>query len=106
MIRRTASAAVVVLLAAYSAPAAEKELHVVVAKHGGAPWDEKMATATVRVDRPGKEVVLLVAGGEYVEWDVSATPKTKLAKVIVGGFFRQRVRAPEGVTVLDRLRGK
>ncbi len=106
MIRRTASAVVVVLAGAYIAPAAEKELHVVALYEGhGAPRDHSQpGAASVTVDRPGKEVVLVVSASEAIEWEVTATPKTKLTKVILGGSKRQFAKVPPGAEIEELSR--
>jgi hypothetical protein len=90
---------VLVLLAAGLAPAAEKELHVVAAHVGhDMPRDRsKPGTAKVTVDRPGKEVILVVHAYNPVNWEVATTPKTTLTKVIAVGYHRQSVIAPKGV---------
>src|SRR5687767_14329041 len=88
-----------VLLAAGFAPAAEKELHVVALYEGHRVNRDGRApdVAAVTVDRPGKEVVLVVGAHTAVEWDITATPKTKLAKVIFGGSRRQSWKQLSGV---------
>ena len=94
---RSMSCALVLLTAGF-VPAAEQELHVVVC---GAPSFDLItrssAGAVVRVDRPDKEVVLLVSGQQAIEWEITATPKTKLTKVIFGGYVRQSWKVPPGV---------
>jgi hypothetical protein len=99
MIRWTGCA--VLLLAAGFATAAEKELHVVALHQGHqvVRGQDHVRVAQVSVDRPGKEVILVVSAHEAVEWDVSATPKTTLTKVIAGGYKRQSVKAPKGVEI-------
>jgi hypothetical protein len=88
-----------VLLATGFAAAAEPELHVVAVYDGhDAPRDRSQpGKAAVTVNRPGKEVVLVVSAYEPVTWEVTATPKTKLTKVILGGYKRQNWKVPFGV---------
>ncbi|MBM3980064.1 MAG: hypothetical protein FJ304_07230 [Planctomycetes bacterium] len=90
-----------VLLAPACALGAEKELHVVGLYEGhGAPRDRSApGKAAVTVDRPGKEVVLVVSTYNPVTWEVRATPKTAVKKVIAVGYHRQSVVAPNGVEV-------
>lgn len=100
MLRGTLGA-LAVLLTIGGAGAAEKELHVVALYEGhGAPRDHSTpGTAAVTVDRPGKEVVLVVCANESVDWEVRATPKTKLVTILAVGSRRQVVIAPQGVRV-------
>src|SRR5688572_27676459 len=87
-----------VLLAAGFATAADPELHVVALFEGS--FDAKTrssAGAKVTVDRPDKDVVLVVSGSNAIEWEITATPKTKLTKVIFGGSKRQSWKLPPGI---------
>ena len=95
---------VTVLLASGFASAAEPELHVVCinAGHDQLRDRTKPGTAAVNVDRPGKEVVLVVGAGNAVEWTVTATPKTKLLKVVAVGAGRPIVHMPNGVALEEQ----
>jgi hypothetical protein len=92
---------VLVLLAAGLAPAAEKELHVVALYEGHQAVRDRTrpGTAAVTVDRPGKDVVLVVQAYDPVTWEVRATPKTTLTKVLALGYYRQTVVAANGVVI-------
>jgi|GEM_PF-4311419 len=91
------------------ARAADPELHAVGIHEGffppGAPRvpraERKPGTAKIEVDRPNKEVVLALTAYNSIDWTVTATPKTKLTKVIVGGYYKQQVKVPKGVEVED-----
>ena len=100
---------------AAQARAADPELHA-VSLYGGfraprepgqprQPRDPKVpAPARVLVDRPNKEVVLVLTAYEPVDWTVTATPKTKLTKVFLGGSHKQRAQVPKGVELVDYSR--
>jgi hypothetical protein len=93
---------VVAVLAAPSAPAApdppaqsdDRELHVVCVREGITKTGDQIhgGKAAVRVDRPGKLVTLVLCASDTVTWDVSLTPQTRLAKVVLGGSQKQAVR--------------
>src|SRR5262245_25693107 len=90
-----------VLFAAGFVAAADPEVHVVAVREGHRPAEARTVpgSATVRVDRPGKEVVLVVRGDGKVAWDIGATPGTKLQKVLALGRNRQLITVPNGVPV-------
>lgn len=96
----------VVCATAALARAADPELHAVGLYEGfDAPRDRsKPGTAKIEVDRPNKEVVLVLTAYDPIEWTVTATPKTKLTKVILGGCHRQHAKVPRGVDVEDYSR--
>ena len=100
----------VLFLAACSAvaqpPAAPSEVHVVSISAGqtktnGVPHGGK---AAVHVDRPGKDVTLVLSAYDSVTWEVTAAPKTKIVKVVVGGYHRQSAKVPDGVPVVEMFR--
>lgn len=92
-----------VLFAAGFASAADPELHV-VATHVGHQTvrNQQPGTAAVTVDRPGKDVVLVVHAYNPTDWEVRATAKTTLTRVIAVGYHRQQVAAPKGVPVEEQ----
>ena len=75
-----------------------EELHVVALYEGNTKTGDMLhgGKATVRVDRPGKSVTLLVSSYHSVTWEISVAPMTKLVKVIVGGYHEQAAIAPAG----------
>ena len=79
-----------------------EELHVVALYEGNTKTGDMLhgGKATVKVDRPGKSVTLLVSSYDSVTWDVTVTPMTKLVKVIVGGYHEQAANAPAGTEVI------
>ncbi|WP_020470188.1 hypothetical protein [Zavarzinella formosa] len=79
-------------------PAGPTELHVVAVNE----VDRKAAnpTASVKVDRPGVEVTLVLSGYNPVTWDVTATPKTIIKKVILAGYHGQAANVPNGTEVV------
>src|SRR4051812_28767666 len=87
-------------------PAAVSELHVVALYEGVTRTGNMIhgGKAAVRVDRPGKDVTLVVSSYNSVTWEVTAGPQTKLAKVIVSGYHRQAVKVPEGTKVVEAFR--
>jgi hypothetical protein len=100
----------VVFLTMYSVvaqqPAAQTELHVVSIYEGQTKTNGVLhgGKAAVHVDRPGKDVTLVLSSCDTVTWEVTASPKTKLAKVIVGGYHRQAAGVPAGVPVEEAFR--
>ncbi|MBX7168130.1 MAG: hypothetical protein K1X74_17475 [Pirellulales bacterium] len=80
----------------------DRELHVVGVYEG----DTKTGTtihggrAAVRVDRPGKRVILYCCAYERVLWNIEATPATTLERVILAGYDQQAAEVkPEEVPV-------
>src|SRR4051794_15544715 len=67
----------------------DRELHVVCHERRR-PRDVADKTA-VKVDRPGKEVTLVLGGNQDVVWDVSVIGSTRLVKVILIGLGKQAV---------------
>jgi hypothetical protein len=49
-----------------------------------------LSKAVVKIDRPGKNVVLFLAAYEPTEWDVQVTDETILDGIILGGYFSQK----------------
>jgi hypothetical protein len=92
-------------------PPTDRELHVVAIHDGIIKIGDVYHTggvahpgkAAVRVDRPGKEVTLVLCGVGPVTWEVTATPTTKLTRVILGGG-RQAAKVPAGVAVVEAFR--
>lgn len=96
-------AGVMSLLIAATASAADPELHVVAVGTGfRAVGSERAAgTSAVTVDRPGKDVVLVVHAYNPTHWEVKATAKTALTLVVATGYHRQTVFAPKDVPVAE-----
>jgi hypothetical protein len=103
--RRAAAVGILFAAAAVSAqpPAAARELHVVALYEGVTRTGNMIhgGKAAVRVDRPGKEVTLVVSSYDPVTWEVTAGPTTKLVKVVVAGYHRQTAKVPERTEVVE-----
>lgn len=84
-------------------PGPAVELHVVAVHEGAVPpgVPGAGATASVAVDRPGADVILLLSSYNSVTWTVTVSPKTTLKKVILGGYHRQAAVVPKGTAVED-----
>ena len=93
-------------LAAPVPPGPDDELHVVALYGGNTKTGDMLhgGKAAVKVDRPGKNVTLVVSAYDPVTWDITVTPKTNLKKVLLGGYHRQAATAPGGVEVVDYFR--
>jgi hypothetical protein len=80
-------------------PPGDRELHVVgiytgAAPGGGVSLNNEQGDAAVRVNRPGKRVTLVLSAYEPVVWHLTAGDATVVDRIILGGYYRQRV---EGV---------
>ena len=87
---------------------AARELHVVGIYEGFTKSEGKIhgGRALVTVNRPGKQVTLVLVSYDPVTWDVSLGKDTKLEKVILGGSHRAAVKGiPERVEVVEAFRG-
>ena len=72
------------------------ELHVV------GVYESAGGKASVKVDRPGKLVTLVLSSYEPVTWDVSVAPNSQVAQVVLGGYHRQAVKGlPDGVQIVE-----
>jgi hypothetical protein len=109
---RMLSIAILTLALFASAPAApppqpqpdDREVHVIGICEGSTRTGDKIhgGKASVRVDRPGKQVTLVLAAYSSVTWDVSASEKTRLLKVILAGYHKQAASGlPKHVDVVD-----
>ncbi len=80
----------------------DRELHLISVYQGRTRTDGKIhgGKATVKVDRPGKTVTLVLSSYESITWSITATPETKLAKVILGGYHRQAAAGLDDKVVL------
>lgn len=67
----------------------------VIGEHGVEPTSRVKVT----VDRPGKEVVLMLAAYNRIEWQITATPGTRLRRALLSGYHQQLARAPAGTQV-------
>lgn len=79
------------------------ELHL-VALYGGAEVEgehgiEPRQAVHVTVDRPGKEVELVLTAYDPVDWTISLTPGTQLRRAILSGYHLQRAKAPAGTLI-------
>lgn len=86
------------------ANAGDNELHIVGIYDGFNKTDEQIhgPKAIVKVDRPNKQVTLVLTSHSPVTWEVDAGKDTKIAKVILGGYGRQAVKGlPGNVTIVD-----
>ncbi|MBA4064190.1 MAG: hypothetical protein C0501_10840 [Isosphaera sp.] len=92
--------AVAVLAAAGPGP----ELHVVglyesyARVAGGGKVSVK---AQVAVNRPGKDVTLVLSAYEPVTWQVIVGPNTRLTKVVLCGYHTQAAEVPKGIEVAE-----
>src|SRR3954463_16490948 len=78
----------------------DRELHVVCHERRR-PGDATDKT-TIKVDRPGKDVTLVLGGNQDVAWNVSVTDSTRLVKVILIGRVKQTVgELPKTVEVVE-----
>ncbi len=70
---------------------AVRELHVVSIYEGNVRTGTTIhgERATVRVDRPGKSVVLFLGAYGSVTWDVAAAKDTRVESIILGGHKKQ-----------------
>ncbi len=80
-------------------PPGDRELHVVgvytgAAPGGGVSHNNEQGDAAVRVNRPGKRVTLVLSAYEPVVWHLTVGDATVIDRIILGGYYRQRV---EGV---------
>jgi len=80
-------------------PPGDRELHVVGAYSGTAPGgstshNNEQGDAAVRVNRPGKRVTLVLSAYEPVVWHLTVGDATVVDRIILGGYYAQRV---EGV---------
>lgn len=89
-------------------PTPESELHVVCVysgrtAEGGASRDHEPGEVSVRVDRPGRVVTLLLCSYEPAMWQVFTTPDTLVERVILQGYYEQSVLGlPPEVEILSR----
>lgn len=95
-------------LAAAPARAADGEVHAVSVYEGYTRTGNVIhgGKAAVRVERPGKDVTLVLSAYHSVTWDVSVGPKSKLVEVILCGSNPQAAAGvPDGVKVIEAFRG-
>jgi len=87
-------------------PGPDDELHVVALYQGNTKTGDMLhgGKASLKVDRPSKNVTLVVSAYHSITWDITLTPKTKLEKVILTGYERQAANAPGGVEVVKYYR--
>jgi hypothetical protein len=77
-------------------PPVKSELHV-VAIHDD---DRDRNIVQVSVDRPGATVTLILSAGSRVTWEVRASPKTRLKKVLLAGGDAQVAAVPDGTELV------
>jgi hypothetical protein len=83
--------------------AAGAELHV-IGVYGGAEVEgehgiEPRQAVRVTVDRPGKDVELVLTAHDAIDWTIVATPGTRVRRAILSGYEEQRAIAPAGVQI-------
>lgn len=101
MLRTVLAFAIVAASALAQAPAGKdviSEVHVISLD------DSVGKPAPVHVDRPGVQVTLVLSGHRSIDWVVSASEKTKIAKVILAGDQKQTAKVPTGTIVEERFR--
>lgn len=75
------------------------EIHVV---SGYEP--QKSLTSKIIVNRPNKNVVLILSAYDKINWEVAAAPKTKIIQIVYGGYKDSYVKAPKNAKVMkERL---
>jgi hypothetical protein len=75
-------------------PATERELHVVGVYEGVAAKEagpHATGVADVRLTRRGAPVILALSSYEPVVWRITLDPGVELERVVVAGYYRQRV---------------
>src|SRR5882672_5937588 len=72
----------------------DRELHAVGVYEGfeRQQGDNGSPQARVVVDRPGKDIVLLLGSFNGVQWNVELTPNTRLEKLVLYGNGRSSSR--------------
>jgi hypothetical protein len=62
--------------------------------------------ALVHVDRPGKQVTLVLTSYDGATWQITATETTQIQRVILGGYKQQAVKGiPESAEIVKAWRG-
>jgi hypothetical protein len=89
---------------------ADRELHIIGCYegayppgvgHGGGQHPE--GAATVRVDRPGKAVTLVLTAYEPVRWTIQPSDATFIERIILAGYHGQTLaKKPAGAAVESR----
>jgi hypothetical protein len=67
-----------------------------------ATLDPVEGKARVNADAPGKPIVIVLAAEGPMRWTVTASPQTRIQKIVAFGGGRQTVSAPTGVGVITR----
>jgi hypothetical protein len=84
--------------------ASDTEMHVVAVDQSEPPAVAGQRTK-VEVDRPGKTVTLVLSAQRSLSWEVSATPKTNVARIILAGNSVQKVSGqPKSTEVIAAFR--
>lgn len=73
----------------------DSEIHIV---SGYEP--KESLTSKIIVNRPNKNVVLILSAYDKINWEISATHGTKIIQVIYGGYKDSYVKAPVGAKVI------
>ena len=87
----------------------EQEAHLVSIYEGFGRTADKShdAKARVHVDRPGKQVTLILTSYSRTLWQVSVSPITQLQKVILGGYECQAIEGlPASTEIIKAWRGQ
>jgi hypothetical protein len=62
----------------------------------------KVGAAAVYVDRPGKEVILVLSGYDPIQWEVDLSRGTKVREAILAGYHKQTVKGlPAGTPLVE-----
>ncbi len=82
----------------YKLPA-NSEIHVVSGYEPG-----KTLTSKIIVNRPSKNIVLVLSAYDKTNWDIVAAPGTKIIQIVYGGYKESYIKAPMGTKIIkERL---
>ncbi len=85
------------------------EVHLISIYQGFEQTDNKIhgPKAMVKVDRPGKQVTLVLTSYSGATWHVSATKDTRIKRVVLGGYEQQAIQGvPETTEITKAWRGQ
>lgn len=82
----------------YKLPA-NSEIHLVSGYEPG-----KTLTSKIIVNRPGKNIVLVLSSYDKINWDIVAASGTKIVQIVYGGYEDSYIKAPMGTKIIkERL---
>lgn len=82
----------------YKLPA-NSEIHIVSGYEPG-----KTLTSKIIVNRPSKNIVLILSAYDKINWDILAAPGTKIIQIVYGGYKDSYIKAPMGTKIIkERL---